>query len=385
MRLYWLRLHPESALHLNDPTTITARTLRGAIGAAALHGCVPGARHEAGLCSAGCRYWPLFGFGRGLIRVGDAHATTEDAVLSFPTTAQTCSVKPGFKASGGHGVLDTAIRAWTFEGAMDVPARLMIPFEAGCIVCGAPLTPIAGHYLRNGSDFTRIADLTTPALTEHRPVSRALRRGLGSFTQSGSVLTKGAYYVAKIAVPDESDTLLRGVLAEGLLIGGRRTRGMGACRVELIPRPDPAQTLRERIAAFNRALRMERRFYGAMHTESLLPDDGSWYFTLDFNMQPNTARGPSPLADARGLRSITILRYWLRPSIAGGRSLATGLPAALALTLHGTALCEAPSDGDRVALEEALIYLEAHGIGLERARDGEVTVCDPFHGEVDPI
>ncbi len=314
---------------------------------------------------------------------GDAYATASgEDVAPFPVTARTCSAAPGFLANGRHGVTDIAIRQAVFEQAKNHP-ELLLPFELRCPRCGAPWIACEGLLLRRGvRDYAILDDLTQPSTTEHRPISRARRRAEELFRQDGVQVPRSAYYAARLDVPEALDGTLRTLLADGLIVGGRRTRGMGAVRAELVPRPDPALTLRERIGTFNRALRAEQRFYTVMTGDPLDSDEGHWHFTLDFKIQAAYTKQPAPLADIRGLRDVTIMHQWLKPTVSGGRNLVTGMPISSGLMLIGTALCRVPPDADRTALEQALGYLETHGVGQDRV-GSSVSVCDPFHLEIE--
>lgn len=386
MKHYWLRLYPEQPLHLDDPVLIPGRAVRGAVAAVLLRGCIPGDLHDDGPCSPACQFWPLFG-ARTLIRFGDAHTTAADDAAPFLLTARTCSVRPGFVSGGQHGVIDTLVRGWLFEEAAGT-AAIFAPFEMRCAVCGAELRYCEGLLARHTDrHYGEVGIPTTLIRTEHRPVNRSHRAGLDAFEQSGALLARSACYAARLTVPDSLDAPLRAVLNKGLTIGGRRTRGMGMVRAELVPRPDPTHSLQERIAAFNRALRAENRFYTTMGVEPL-PDDGSWYFTLDFpaGIILNTARQPSLLAEVKALRNVRIMRQWLRSGISNGRNTATGMLTPGHLVFAGVILCRVLPEEDRMMLEQALAYLETHGLGTDRDRGyGEVTVCDPFHLELEPL
>ncbi len=389
MTAYWLRLFPEQPLQLDDPSLITARALRGAIASVARRTCLPNALHEHGPCQAGCIYWPLFAGARAAIRFGDGYATTHDDLAPFAATVRTCALHPGFKTNGAHGVLDVAIRGWTFEQTWDHLARLPLPFEMHCAVCGAPLVACEGLLIRRSAHDFAIAEpiAMTPTRTEHRPLSRERWRGANVadvFAQDGTLLTRSAYYCARLDVPDALDTLLRSVLAEGVLIGGRRTRGMGAVRVELAARPILGLTLHDRINEFNRVLRAERRFYTSIDETLIASDEGCWYFIVDFLMQTSYDKQPAPLADIRALRRVSVIRQWLTHTLSEGRNTATGMPIGAAHTVSGTALYRVPPDEDRAALEQALTYLETNGLGLDRACS-RLTVCDPFHLELAPL
>jgi len=159
-----------------------------------------------------------------------------------------------------------------------------------------------------------------------------------------------------------------------------------------VPRPDPSLTTHMRIAAFNQALRAELRFYAVMASNTpsgagQLPDEGAWYFTLDVtDMQWPLGRQPDPLTEVKVLREARTVRRWVSVCGQDGRNSATGKRSGTLQLLSGTFLCRAAPDADRAALEQALAYLETHGIGFGSERGyGNVAVCDPFHLESDPL
>jgi hypothetical protein len=390
MITYWLRLYPQQPLSLADPRFIPGRAIRGALIAVLRGECIPNAAHEHGPCNARCQYWPTFGSNApgSSIRVSDAHATLQDAISPFSLSARTCPVAPGFITENGHGIVDIAIRVWTFEQIAADPLRrgaLLAPYELRCAVCGVPLIACSGQVVQRAEhDWRTVAVSVKSITTTHRP---AQTYDQPIFSQSGTLLGGNAYYAARLDVPDGLDSLLRAALANGLMVGARRTRGQGLVRAELIPRPDPGLTTHARIAAFNRTLRNEQRFYSAMNVSAAADDDGAWYFTLDVTaMHPAYTRQPDPLAEIKALRAVTVVRRWLKAHDGEGRSTATGLRSGNRLSLSGVFICRAAPDADRAMLEQTLAYLETHGVGIGSERGyGSITVCDPFHLELEPI
>lgn len=383
MKYFTLRLMPEQALQIDDPGMIAGRAVRGMIAAAALRTCSPGATHDQGACSPSCLYWPLFNPKSGL-RVGHAYATSADDSHPYHQTAYTCSVAPGFRTYGQHGVLDTAIRQWI----ADENPLSFAPFEFRCPVCNAPLIPPDGRFMRVADRQYAAVEIAVQTVeTAHRSFNPARGQGRESlFTQRGITLGKGSYYASRVIIPDTLETPLRTALFRDLVVGGRRTRGMGAVQAELIAKADPTATLRGRVAEFNKAVRAERRYYGAMSNNELV-DDGTWYFTVDFPEGAilDAAQVNTPLAGLKALRGVQALRTWLDATPGAGRNVAAGLRSRSMLAIRGVAIYSVPPEEDRVQLEGALAYLEAHGIGLERDRGyGNVTICDPLHLETEP-
>jgi hypothetical protein len=269
---------------------------------------------------------------------------------------------------------------------------MLMPFEERCQVCGTELVPCTGRLIRAGErEWYRADAAITPLQSSHRPARSVnalpfVQQGV-TFAGPGSI-----YFAARVDMYESVDSLIRETLAGGLMIGGGRTRGMGAMRAELVPRPDPALTTHTRIAAFNQALRAELRFYAIMASGTpgstgQLHDDGTWYFTLDVaDMQLASDRQPDPLAAVKALRDVRTVRRWISVSAQDGRNTATGKRSGALQLMSGTFLCRAAPDADRAALEQTLAYLETHGIGIGGERGyGSAIVCDPFHLESDPL
>jgi CRISPR-associated protein Csx10 len=404
MKHFWLWLTPEQPLALPDATGATSRAIRGMVAAAALRTCLPDALHEDGPCSPGCLYWPLFSPRSGL-RVGPGYAAaTKDPVTRFAQTAYTCRDFPGFAAEGGHGVVDCAIREFVFDESRAAHRTILAPFEQRCPVCGAPQVHAEGGFVNVAAGtaaaksaataspdhrFRAVAPGVLRHSAEHRSIDPLRGRAGSPFQQVGFVFPDGAGLGVSVAVPDALETPLRTALFRELYLGGRRTRGMGRVRAELIALPDPTVTLRERIAAFNRAVRVERRFYAAMNGDHQpADDDGTWYFTLDYpeGIAAENATLLDPLAEVRQLAGVLTIRRWARPGAAGGWSMAAGLPARSQVTQHGAILCAVAPEQDRSQVEQALAYLEVYGLGVGREYGlGQVMVCAPFHLEVAPI
>src|SRR5262249_18263386 len=151
MQSYTLRLIPQQPLQLDDPATIPARTIRGALIAALQRNCHPNAIHDSGPCGPDCAFWSVLGTSVPGIRIGNAYATGQDSIGLHPGSARTCDLLPGFREQGGHGVSDVAIRAWVYERVvMSDPSQMLMPFEERCLVCGAELVPCTGRLVRAG-------------------------------------------------------------------------------------------------------------------------------------------------------------------------------------------------------------------------------------------
>ncbi len=389
MKRYWLRLFPEQPLCLSDDTIIPAPALRGAIAAIALSGCVRGHEHDTGPCSATCRYWSLFGEGAN-VRVGPAYAGSGDETQPLLATARTCRTYPGLKVAGGHGVFDIAIRQWVFEQVCTEPQRLLAPFSLRCPTCDSALEPCEGLVTRHGErELTMIKDIAEPVETTHVAIGRVRKQVIERYRVTGKLISRGIYYVAKVDVPDRLDSLLHEVVTGGLRIGGKRSRGMGAMRTELVPRSEEnTLSLDERIARLNRAIRAEHRYYAAMDPALPVAGEGEWYFTLDLYSPALSTydAGPSMLLRLPALPLVTPVRHWLASRPIGGWHTAAGLPRRTQPGVAGVILYRVPPETNRSRVEEALSFLETEGVGTGRERGyGTVTICDPFHLFVEPL
>ncbi len=388
MNRYWLRLFPEQPLRLDDETMIPAGVLRGAIAAAALTSCVPGHEHDLGPCSAGCRYWSLFGEGATL-RIGPAYAGAGDETQPFLATARTCSLMPGFTVTGGHGVFDVAIRQWVFEQACGDPQRLLAPYTLRCPVCDAPLMPCEGLATRQGErEYAAVGEIATTITVSHAAQGWVRRQIVDRYEASAKLISRGLYYTAQIDIPDRLDGLFREVITGGSWIGGRRSRGMGAVRTELVPYVAREPSLDERIARFNRAVRTEHRFYAAMAATHISDDEGESYFTLDLHSPalPAYESAPSIVPALAALPGVIPMRQWVSSYTVGGWHSAAGLPRRTQIGITGVILYKVPPEANRANIAEVLAFLEAEGVGTGRERGfGSVTICDPFHLMVDPL
>ncbi len=384
MKHYWLRLFPELPLHIENERVLPASALRGAIASILLGACVKGHEHDSGPCGANCRYWSLFGDGAN-VRIGPAYAGSGDETEPLLTTARTCSAAPGFKAAGGHGVCDIAMRQWLFEQAD--PQRLFAPFTLQCPTCNAPLHTFEGLVTRQGErEFALVKDIAAPVEATYTSFNRTRKRVVERYRVTGKLVSRGIHYVAKVDAPDRLDGLLHEAVAGGLWIGGRRSRGMGALRTELVPRVPDQATLADRIARFNRAVRTEARFYAAMDSPVAVGREGEWYFTLDMRSPILAAYDavPSIAPPLSTLPGIAPVRHWLSPQLTGGWHAAAGLPRRTQLATTGVILYKVPAETNRATVEALLTFVESEGLGRERGY-GAITICDQFHLFVDPL
>jgi hypothetical protein len=239
-----------------------------------------------------------------------------------------------------------------------------------------------GNLWRLGGTHYSSATLTTLSVTTtHQPHSAP-----HAFQQTGFTLPSGMYYTARLTVPEPLDGVLRAVLSREMWIGKHRTRGMGEVTIELSTLPDPTLDLHERISAFNKALRGERRFYAGMDERATPEDDGTWYFTLDFPEGASLDRSRPVLSEIRGLRGVELVRAWLTERVSMGRHIASGLPARGITVSAGVILARVPPEVDRPQIEMALRVLESQGLGADTERGwGAVMACDPFHLQIEPI
>ncbi|HLY26443.1 MAG TPA: hypothetical protein VKQ72_08900 [Aggregatilineales bacterium] len=387
MKRYLLRLYPELPLCVDDATVIPATALRGALAEALLASCVQSHQHDTGPCSPNCRYWTLFGEGTES-RIGPAYAGSGDDTFPLLATARTCSRVPGFKGAGGHGVFDVAIREYVFEVAATHPERILSPYNPACPVCVMPVVPWTGIAVKRAErEFTMLGNVATPVVSHHAAFSRVRRQPVRDYAINAKLVQGGTRYTARLLLPDQAEATLRQAISSGLWIGANRHRGYGALRAELLPDEHVPEDIRERIKAFNRAIRAERRFYSAMTggtaaLSSASLDEGEWYFTLDMSVPAlvDLAAGPSMIPALSALPSVEVVRAWIAPRVEGGWHAAAGLPRRTQPGVSGVALYRVSAESNRAAVDEVLAFLEDSGIGMARERGyGAIKICDPLH------
>src|SRR5262249_4592723 len=143
---------------------------------------------------------------------------------------------PGFKNIGGHGVFDIAIRQWVFEQTSQTPDRLLAPFSLRCPTCDAPLMPYRTVITRQGErEYAAVGEVATPVTSTHASVSRTRKQVIERHEIAALMLNRGLFYVAQLTLSEHLEPLLRQTLGAGLWIGGKRSQGFGAMRVELVP------------------------------------------------------------------------------------------------------------------------------------------------------
>src|SRR5450755_3478074 len=188
MKRYLLRLVPEQPLRLEDETTIPAAALRGALADVLLATCLSGHEHDTGPCSANCRYWTLFGEGVS-VRFGPGYLGTGDDTAPLLLTSRTCSRLPGFKAAGGHGVFDIAIRQSIFEQASVAPQQLLTPFSLHCPQCNASLIAYSGLVTRQSEREYQKVESTSPVVRDSQAAfGRTRREVVAAYTVTATVI-----------------------------------------------------------------------------------------------------------------------------------------------------------------------------------------------------
>jgi CRISPR-associated protein Csx10 len=391
MKRYLLRLVPEQPLRLEDETTIPAAALRGALAEVLLATCVPGHEHDTGPCSADCRYWTLFGEGVS-VRFSPGYLGTGDDTAPLLLTARTCSRVTGFKAAGGHGVFDVAIRQSIFEQASVAPQQLLAPFSLRCPQCNASLIAYAGLVTRQSEREYQKMESPSRVIRDSQAVfGRTRREVIVAHAVTAMVIARSHYFVARLELPEGLEAAFKQAISGGLWIGAGRMRGYGAVRAELVADTISRPALNERLKSFNRAVRAEQRFYAAMAPVggvSSSPDDGEWYFTLDLSVPALAAYAeqPSIIPELAQLPGIVPIRSWLSSEVTGGWHGAAGLPRRTGLGVTGVVLYRVAAENNRAAVDEVLAFLDSDGIGVGRERGyGAVRVCDPFHLNLEPL
>lgn len=199
-----------------------------------------------------------------------------------------------------------------------------------------------------------------------------------------------------IANKSQAEFLTHELLANGtdFRMGESRTRGLGRVRVRecKVVNADTEDDVKARIVQFNR--KFSERFSSDRIFISLTLQSDT--MLTDEFMRPSSTLAASDLrravGDDPGARSIT--PNSLRPvyANAGKRLVQTwnvtsGYPKPddVAITMGSVFLFEV-TEGTAEELAAPLLILQEHGIGKRRIEGfGRVTVCDPFHLEVEDL
>jgi CRISPR-associated protein Csx10 len=339
-----------------------------------------------------------------------------------PLTAYSCKRAGGFKSAerGGeknHGVADTLLMQLAYDyvagGVGDW--KIPLPFRYRCPECGNRTEPHgrAGPQKRfveyGGPDKHK-----QPVVSFHRQTRVAINRTRQTAEESQlysvQAIDEGSAFFGMTEVDDRFAKLACKWLERIERIGGRTSRGFGRVQVKAVE-GKPGPDLAGRLGSFNS---LYRRFESELTriAHEPLPARSHTLFTIDLRSDAllRTQEGlPTLTLTGRMLRDALfelsprgevieslnrtgpeLIAQYTQPKYVSGWQTIWKLPkeVLLASSMGGlyvfAADTSAPSAMDLLA--KALKMLEAQGIGEMREDGyGQITVCDPFHLEVNPV
>lgn len=331
---------------------------------------------------------------------------SESAVpLPFPTTALECKQESGFRKvprgsakQKGHGIRDSLLIAVAYSELERRGARFPMPLLLRCTYtenerrCGARMDRVSGFYVQLPEGWKKVGVekglQTKVALSRHRRAAQEqmLYRVVG--------LRPHGVFIGRVWADDPSLVdLLKTAVAE-MGIGGLTTRGFGTAELQEATRIRPLPSLRDRLQAFNRALRevwADLADLARQVGHNVPAEPEGIYFSVDL-LGPAVLRDPQtglPTMKLRleiGGQLLEPIWWAVQPAFVGGFSTAWGLPKPTALGVARGSVYVFRCDIAEDVLIPELERMEAQGVG-ERTDEGlgEVWVCHPFHQEVRPV
>jgi CRISPR-associated protein Csx10 len=346
------------------------------------------------------------------VKFPNCYPSQSDDVLPLPLTAQACKRANGFIGDrrGGrdrHGIADTLLMQLAYDSVSGPRARWRIPlvFQYKCPVCGNRAEP-AGGFAEYRGDHEHV----TPEVTFHRQTRVAINRALQTAEEgqlySVRAIDEGARFVGATEIDGGLYSLLHKWLTKVRLIGGRTTRGFGRVDVR-VSQARRGDSVRNRLQRFNSKYREVVEGLLPLATPSP-PEDDRILFTIGLRSDailrnnegaPTLRLDASMLSDVlntiariRGIsvpKDITLLAQFTRALQTSGWQTAWNLPKEVLLTSSMGGLYVFSVDAKAVRLADIaglLETLEYTGIGEMREDGyGQITICDPFHTEVNPV
>ncbi len=329
---------------------------------------------------------------------------------ALPATARSCKAHSGFLMDFSaedetHGAGDILIRAAIFEMLGD---KEVLNEVARCPQCSQPAHQFSGFYERA---------VEAPVYSKVEVYKRHLPHvGINRRTQTaeaGVLYAQEVINEARREKPDQpyepqrfsgdlivqdqhvefvKDTLL--VKGATMWVGESRSRGLGRVQVTecAITATDGETVLKSRIEAFNRQFsEQSREAEGRTFISLTLQSDA---IVQDVFMRPKTRLETGDLVCIVSDRTVTQSFLPLQPIYAnvGTRlvqswNVASGYPKPddVAIRMGSVFLFEVMG-GLRDDLLKSLAVLQEGGVGKRRCEGfGRLTVCDPFHMEVNEL
>lgn len=336
----------------------------------------------------------------------------------LPMTARTCKRKGGFRHQDNHpyethGVADTLLMQLAYgRVAGDGSKRnIPLPFQYRCPQCGTRTEPYNGF-----AEYRQPGSYMSPQLSSHRQTRVAINRARLTAEEgqlySVQALDEGTVFIGVTEFDDALVPLASKWFSEIKRIGGRTSRGFGRAQVEMktVPQDD---SVRSRLESFNHQLRVFENELGILAREPRSSDDVT-FFTINLRsdtllyttegvptlkLDQLTLHGllsamqtekehSNQLLDQLSLRFVT---QYTAPQRVSGWQTGWQLPKEVSLAsrmggLYIFAVDDNRDMGKKEFLADLLERLEANGIGDRRADGyGQITICDSFHLEVNPV
>jgi len=309
----------------------------------------------------------------------------------LPLSARTCKYHGGFQTgdNGHHGVGDILIRQAVFEALLDASARLPYLYEPRCPQCHSEVKPLPGYYEvgpHYGRTTAPIRRMSRTAIDRRRGTAAEEMLYTLEAIEPGRSGQPSMLFLGDVLCDEIQAAILKRWLQRVRGIGGGRSRGLGQVEVAVLDdEKNPLPALKERLEAFDAAVRREWRFYQRVAGVEPLPDDAR-FFALDLTAPAFLTRhdipASQPCADL-GLPTgaIRLWRAISRHKRIGGWHMGGQLPRRTMLaTTMGSVFMYRTEGLSLDDLAVALKLLEREGLGEERARGfGRVVVSSPIH------
>jgi len=322
----------------------------------------------------------------------------------LPTTARCCKAYRGFLADSSqgdekHGVSDVLINAVAAKLSGN-PALLDHVWH--CPRCGQRSEHLAGVYERRPTGQSRLVEVRKRHLP-HVGINRLSQTAEDGVLYAQQVVDEfrreahgGAYLPQTFAgdlvvASDYVEFIQNSLLREGtfLWVGDSRSRGLGRVQVTRCAesKSDEGEQLRQRIEAFNDAIEnvsgpTQDRDYVAITLQS----DA---IVRDEFLRPKSFLDGDDITKAIGapIPSLNLVYSNGGSRLVQSWNLAAGYPKPdeLAIKMGSVFVFEVPA-GYRAELAPPLSLLQERGIGRRTTEGfGRLTVCDPFHTEVNEL
>lgn len=310
----------------------------------------------------------------------------------LPLSARTCKYHGGFQTGddGNHGVGDILIRQAVFEALLDAGASLPFLYEPRCPQCHSEVKALTGYYEvgpHYGRTTAPIRRMSRTAIDRRRGTAAEEMLYTLEAIEPGRRGHPPMLFLGDVLCDKTQEALLKRWLPRVRGIGGGRSRGLGQVEVTVLEDEErPLPPLKDRLEAFDAAVRREWQFYQRVADVESLPDDVR-FFALDLTAPAFLTRHGIPASRPRpadlGLPAgaIRLWRAISRQTMVGGWHMGGQLPRRTMLaTTMGSVFMYRTEGLSLDDLAVALKLLEREGLGEERARGfGRIVVSSPIH------